>query len=207
MTSQINTNIVYPQSPFLDPLTGRPSREWMLWLMNPSYVGVNVANVVPVVYGGTGTSSPPTNGQLLIGNAGGYALRTLTAGSGISITNGPGVITIDTSVTGVAAGTYGDASHAVTYSVNANGQLTSSSNTPIAISASQVTSGTFTVPMGGTGAATLTGYVKGNGTSTMTASPTVPYTDISGGATGSFKTGDTPQKTVTVVNGIITSIV
>ena len=33
---------------------------------------------------------------------------------------------------------------------------------------------------GGTGASTLTGYVKGNGTGTMTASATVPTTDLSG---------------------------
>ena len=33
---------------------------------------------------------------------------------------------------------------------------------------------------GGTGATSLTGYVKGNGTSTMTASSTVPTTDLSG---------------------------
>lgn len=35
-----------------------------------------------------------------------------------------------------------------------------------------------TVATGGTGAATLTGYVKGNGTSAMTASATVPWADI-----------------------------
>ena len=35
-----------------------------------------------------------------------------------------------------------------------------------------------TVATGGTGASTLTGYVKGNGTSAMTASATVPWADI-----------------------------
>ena len=50
---------------------------------------------VPVVDGGTGQSSY-TNGQLLIGNTTGNTLTksTLTAGSGISITNGAGSITI-----------------------------------------------------------------------------------------------------------------
>lgn len=38
----------------------------------------------------------------------------------------------------------------------------------------------LTVPNGGTGASTLTGYVKGNGTSAMTASATIPNTDITG---------------------------
>lgn len=40
--------------------------------------------------------------------------------------------------------------------------------------------GQLSVARGGTGASTLTGYVKGNGTSAFTASSTIPYTDISG---------------------------
>lgn len=51
-------------------------------------------------------------------------------------------------------------------------------------------SGTLPVANGGTGATTLTGYVKGNGTSAMTASSTVPASDVTGLATvatsGSF---------------------
>lgn len=38
----------------------------------------------------------------------------------------------------------------------------------------------FSVPNGGTGAITLTGYVKGNGTSAFTASTTIPYSDLTG---------------------------
>lgn len=41
-------------------------------------------------------------------------------------------------------------------------------------------SGTLAVSNGGTGAATLTGYVYGNGTSAMTASTTIPTTALSG---------------------------
>ena len=40
--------------------------------------------------------------------------------------------------------------------------------------------GVIDVANGGTGAATLTGYIKGNGTSAMTASTTVPSGDITG---------------------------
>jgi hypothetical protein len=43
-----------------------------------------------------------------------------------------------------------------------------------------VLTGTIPVANGGTGASTLTGYVKGNGTAAMTASATVPSTDITG---------------------------
>ena len=68
-----------------------------------------------IARGGTGVSSTPTNGQLLIGNGSGYSLATLVAGSSnITITNGSGTITIDaaTEAAEVSAilqpGTYGD---------------------------------------------------------------------------------------------------
>jgi len=44
--------------------------------------------------------------------------------------------------------------------------------------------GTLPVANGGTGAATLTGYVKGSGTTAMTANATVPVADVSGLGTG-----------------------
>mgnify|MGYP001550240130 CR=1 FL=1 len=44
--------------------------------------------------------------------------------------------------------------------------------------------GQLSVPRGGTGAADLTGYVKGNGTSAMTASATIPGADVSGNIAG-----------------------
>jgi hypothetical protein len=61
---------------------------------------------LPVAGGGTGQSSY-TNGQLLIGNTTGNTLNksTLTAGTGITITNGAGTITIAT--TGGSAANFG----------------------------------------------------------------------------------------------------
>ena len=83
-----------------------------------------------------------------------------------------------------------------TFSVLANGTTINVSSSGIKLSdtysgqTSIVTVGTLTagtwnastigVPYGGTGATTLTGYVKGNGTSAFTASATVPTTDLSG---------------------------
>ena len=46
--------------------------------------------------------------------------------------------------------------------------------------AGDITTGTLGVARGGTGAATLTGYVKGAGTAALTASATVPWSDLSG---------------------------
>jgi len=34
----LNTNIRFPTSPFLEESTGRPSREWIVWLQNPQVV-------------------------------------------------------------------------------------------------------------------------------------------------------------------------
>jgi hypothetical protein len=101
-----NTNILFPQTPFIDPSTGRPSLPWVLWLQNPSFVNVNLGNALPISSGGTGISTAPTNGQLLIGNAGVYSLHTLTPSSGISVTNGAGLITVaNTGVLSNVAGT------------------------------------------------------------------------------------------------------
>jgi len=89
-----NTNINFPQSEFLDAMTRRPAREWMFWLMNPSVISINSSNALGVASGGTGLSTIPAIGQLLIGNGTGYALNTLTPGAGISVTNAAGSITL-----------------------------------------------------------------------------------------------------------------
>jgi len=54
----------------------------------------SLTGAVPIANGGTNLTSTPTNGQVLIGNGTGYSLSTLTAGTGIAITNGAGSITI-----------------------------------------------------------------------------------------------------------------
>jgi hypothetical protein len=55
---------------------------------------ITMSGVLGVSAGGTGSNATPTNGQLLIGNGTGFNLATITAGSNINITNGPGTITI-----------------------------------------------------------------------------------------------------------------
>lgn len=71
--------------------------------LDPSLINITgFAGVLTVAKGGTGLSAPPANGALLIGNGTSYASATLTAGSGISITNGVGTITIANTATGVS---------------------------------------------------------------------------------------------------------
>jgi hypothetical protein len=61
--------------------------------------------------------------------------------------------------------------------------------------------GTIPVANGGTGASTLTGYVKGTGTTAMTASATIPNTDITGLGTASTKDAGSPLGVATLDAG------
>jgi hypothetical protein len=70
---------------------------------------------------------------------------------------------------------------------NANAvAITGGTISGVTLPASNIT-GTLGVPNGGTGASTLTGYVKGTGTTAMTAAATIPNTDITGLGTASTK--------------------
>jgi hypothetical protein len=66
----------------------------------PTFAALNLAGAsvvtgtLPIGNGGTGVSTTPSNGQLLIGNGSGFTLASLTAGANISITPSAGGITI-----------------------------------------------------------------------------------------------------------------
>ncbi len=127
---------------------------------------------IGVAYGGTGLTATPTNGQVAIGNGTGYSLATLTAGTNVTISNTAGGITIN------ATPSYGGSVTSVAVSGGTTGLTTSGG--PITVAGTITLAGTLVVANGGTGATTLTGYVKGSGTSALTASTTIPSTDITG---------------------------
>ena len=137
---------------------------------------ISLNTPVAVSNGGTGQTSF-SNGQLLIGNTGtgGLVPATLTAGSNITITNGAGSIQIDATTGGGGGGIS-------SLTLNSAAGLTFNG----ASSATLTTSGTITingllgVPYGGTGNTSLTGYVKGSGSSALSAVTSIPATDITG---------------------------
>jgi hypothetical protein len=65
--------------------------------------------------------------------------------------------------------------------------------------------GTIPVDNGGTGASTLTGYVKGNGTAAMTASATVPSADVTGLGTMSTQNSNNISVTGGSMSGVTIS--
>jgi hypothetical protein len=83
---------------------------------------------------------------------------------------------------------------------------------PITASGTLTLGGTLAVANGGTGAVTLTGYVKGSGTSAMTASATIPNTDITGLGTMSTQNansvavtgGSVSDTSITVTDNVFT---
>ena len=60
----------------------------------PLSAAIITSGTLAVANGGTGLSSAPANGQIPIGNGTNYNLATLTAGTGISINNAAGAVTV-----------------------------------------------------------------------------------------------------------------
>lgn len=67
-----------------------------------------VTGALATTNGGTGLTSTPADGQLLIGNGNGFTLASITAGSGITVTNGDGAITIAASASSFSVTATGD---------------------------------------------------------------------------------------------------
>ena len=173
------SQIPAPRVPLVDLQTNTVSREWFMWFNNVYSVIGNGTGITAVANGGTGLGTIPGNGQLLIGNGTGYSLRTLFAGTGISIANGSGAISITNSLpdqtvilngagTNVVTGTYPDftiTSTAVTSvggtgtvnGITLTGSVTSSGNLTLGgtlsgVSLTSQVSGILPVANGGTGA-------------------------------------------------------
>ena len=132
----------------------------------------SLGGVLTTSQGGTGVSAAPANGELLIGNGTVWQKNTLTAGTGISIVNGAGTITISTSGNVTTAG--GTASTFPIFTTSdsiGNSLLTYASS-----------SGTGTIDFAsGEGGAVLksTGTVSGEVRAAGTSGTTVTYINAS----------------------------
>ena len=149
-----------------------------------------------VADGGTGLSTVPTNGQLLIGNGTGYSVAAITAGSGITVTNASGSITLSATPNQTAeklvATVTNDESIAITkgqvvYAFSATGNRMSvklANNTSDATSAKTIGVVSDTsISAGGTGTITMVGVIDGLNLGAYTAGDTVYLDSTNGGFT------------------------
>ena len=151
---------------------------------------------VAIANGGTGQTTASaafnalspitTTGDLILGNGANSATRLAIGANGYLLTSD------GTTASWAAAPAAGVSS----FSAGTTG-FTPSTATTGAISLA----GTLVVGNGGTGATTLTGYVKGTGTSALTASATIPNTDITGLGTMSTQNATSVAITGGTING------
>jgi hypothetical protein len=155
---------------------------------------ISLDTPVTVASGGTGLTTSPANGQLLIGNGSNYTLSTLTAGSGVSITNSAGSITL--SATGLGG---------TVTAVTATSPLASSGGTTPDISIANSTgTGSVVLDQGATiSSATITAAVSASITTITGTSANI--TTVSG-TTTTFSSGTISQlgatsATITTLSG------
>ena len=198
---------------------GQITTQWFRWLNNVYTITGEGLGITPVANGGTGLGTIPTNGKLLIGNGTGYSLNTLTAGAGITVTNGAGTITVASSgTTSFSAGTTGfTPSSPTTGAVVLAGTLVIANGgtgaTSAAAARANLGAGTVT-SVGGTGTVngiTLTGTVTTAGSLTLggTLSGVSLTTQVTGvlpianGGTGTTGIGTVFASLTTNVSGIL----
>jgi fibronectin-binding autotransporter adhesin len=144
---------------------------------------ITMAGTLAIGNGGTGVTNTPTAGQLLIGNTtnSDYDLANLTAGTGISITNADGSITIAADNNGT-----------VTSVSTANSTFISGSGGPI------TGSGSLTYSLSATGTPSSSTYLRGDNTWATVSSGFSSF-DLAGdtGTTQTVSDGDT----VTIAGG------
>jgi hypothetical protein len=163
---------------------------------NTTGTAAGLSTTLAIGSGGTGQTTASaafnalspitTTGDLILGNGTNSATRLGIGANGYLLTSNGTTASWQPApaagVTSFSAGTTG---------------FTPSSATTGAITLA----GTLVVGNGGTGATTLTGYVKGAGTTALTASATIPNTDITG--LGTMSTQDATSVAITggTING------
>ena len=166
------------------------------WNQNTTGTAAGLSTTLAIGSGGTGQTTASaafnalspitTTGDLILGNGTNSATRLGIGANGYLLTS-------DGTTAAWAAA---PAAGVTTFDAGTTG-FTPSTATSGAISLA----GTLVVSNGGTGATTLTGYVKGTGTSALTASSTIPNTDITGLGTMSTQNANSVAVTGGTING------
>jgi len=154
-------------------------------IANVNTVATNIANV----------NTTATNIANVNTVAGISANVTTVAGISANVTTVAGISSAVTTVAGDSADIQLLADNIATIAAKAN----AGANSDITSLSGLTTP--LSVAQGGTGAATLTGYVKGTGTTALTASSTIPNTDISGLGTMSTQAASNVAITGGSING------
>lgn len=200
----------------------RLSQDQTMTLANPLSVGSGGTGVATLADGGillgsgvgaVTATAQPTDGQLLVGSSGNDpVLATLTAGAGISVTNGAGSITVtaageaalafptdsgtatpsgnDLNILGGAGVDVSGAGNTVTVAgedaSDTNKGIATFDATDFTVTAGDVVLNTVGVAKGGTGATSLTdgGILLGSGTGTVTVTSQPTNGQILIGSTG-----------------------
>ena len=144
----------------------------------PANSANTISGVVPVANGGTGLSSVTNGGAVYASSSSALTTGTLplTAG-GTGVTSQQAAINILTGTQSTGKYLRSDGTDARLSTIQAADVPTLNQNTT---GTAATVSGIVAVTNGGTGASTLTGYLKGSGTSVMTASAGIPVDDLTG---------------------------
>ena len=133
-----------------------------------------------------------------ISNGVGFVNGTLPVSKG-----GTNAVSLTGYVKGNGTATFTASATVPSSDITGLGTMSTQNASNVAITGGNITGITdLAVSDGGTGSSTLTGYVKGNGTSALTASGTIPNTDITGLGTMSTQNANT----VAITGGNITGI-
>jgi hypothetical protein len=196
-------------------VVGTVSTNWVLTrstdantygLRDPNALGYNDAFFVTNGNTGAGeTYVVTTTGVIVFGTtaitfAQISSAQIYSAGTGLNLSP---ATTFNISNTGVTAASYGTASQVPTLAINAQGQITSASNTSIAINANQITSGSVTNAQLANSAVTVNGTsISLGGSGTVTATATNALT-ISTGLTGTSYNGSAAVTIALGTSGVV----